>query len=238
MKSMWRLYIVGFLCFVAWPALAAEKIVYVPRVKAARLADGTFDGKSWQKAVRLELNDFWNQTGPGQKTEVLLFNTGQELAFLFRVEDDDIQAKGVVHDTWVHKDDCVELFFGAPWDHLVDALGFEINALGTCADYYYRHDGWFNRKWNPEGVTIVLRRSDAVPLIDSKRKGYTVEVVIPWKVLNEGLMLPETPDKLRANFARWNYFGTGRKFLVWNNSQLPQPGAHYPDHFGWLIFMP
>lgn len=212
--------------------------VVVPKTDAVIVSDGKLDEAAWGAAARITLADFWGQTShPVEPTEVLLIRTASALHIAFLAVDREILATRTERDDRTHRDDCVEIFLARPRETNGDALAMEINALGTVADYYYRHSGWLNYGWEPPSVRVVAQRSARVPLFrSSPAPGYVVEVEIPWAELLYALPEREIPERLRANFARWNYGADGRVFTIWSDPAVSRPHPLIPDRFGWLVF--
>lgn len=231
----------AFLLTAVISATAADSRlpeIHVPRFKATLEIDGNLNEACWKKATRIILSDPWHQTGHAfEPTEVLILCTDQALYFAFLAQDTDIRATHTDRDDRTHKDDCVEIFLARPRELLGEALGLEINALGTVADFYYRHANWLNYGWEPPDVRVSARKEMNFSSGRTvKGSGYCVEVEIPWKELLYALPEREIPDKLRANFARWDYGKNGRIFSIWSDPQLSQCSPYRLEQFGWLLF--
>ncbi len=182
-----------------------------------------------------------------QRTRVSLLHDGTKLYLAFDCEDRDILAVRTAKEDQTFRDDCIEIMLGAPIERLADAACLEINALGTLADYYYRHADWINYRFVSQAEIAVSR----VPLTEWKGmggQGYRVEVAIPFAVLQPVMNLfPEEgsagapghpPAKLRANFARWDRNGAkagGDRFTIWADPRFPFPHPHRPERYGWLV---
>lgn len=236
LTRLWSLALVASAIGHAAPASDLSE-VRVPLTDGAIITDGKLDETAWAGAARLTLTDFWAQAPhPLEPTEVLLLRTGKALHIAFLAADRQILATRTDRDDRTHRDDCVEIFLARPRETNGEALALEINALGTVADYYYRHAGWINFGWEPPLVRIVSQRNPQVPLTQaSPAPGFIVEVEIPWSELLYALPEKEIPSRLRANFARWNYGRTGRMFTIWSNPRFSRPHPLMPDRFGWLI---
>ncbi|MDF3058249.1 MAG: hypothetical protein K0R17_2464 [Rariglobus sp.] len=238
--SLTRLVLLGFSSALFAHAVPAGDLpeIRVPRTDAVIVADGKLDEAAWTGAARLTLGDFWAQTShPLETTEVLLLRTSKALHIAFIAADREILATRTDRDDRTHRDDCVEIFLARPRETNGDALALEINALGTTADYYYRHAGWINFGWEPSVVRITSQRNPQVPLTPpAPAPGFIVEVEIPWPELLYALPEKEVPPRLRANFARWNYGRGGRIFTIWSDPRSSRPTPLVPDRFGWLIF--
>lgn len=212
--------------------------IRVPLAEGSLVTDGSLDESAWSSAARLTLNDPWKQKGhPLEPTEVLLLRTKDALHIAFLAADREILATRTERDDRTHRDDCVEIFLTRARETNGEALGMEINALGTVADFYYRHAGWYNHGWQPSITRIVSRREDRLPLkLTPAASGYIVEIEIPWKELYYALPEKDEITRLRANFARWNYGKEGRIMTTWVDPKLATPKPLLPDRFGWLVF--
>ncbi|MDR1283068.1 MAG: carbohydrate-binding family 9-like protein [Opitutaceae bacterium] len=224
--------------------------VSVPKVTQAVSLDGKGGDPAWNKAVKIELGDFWSKpdTIKTQATQVSLLHDGEKLYIAFDCADVDIQATRQEHDGQTFRDDCVEIFLGAPIERLADAACLEINALGTVADYYYRHADWINYRFESRARIAVSRtRFDGD---DGKEMtGYRVEVGIEFSaflpVLNffageeaSSLSTGNMPVRIRANFARWDRGqrdAGGERFSIWSDPLFPFAHPHRPERYGWLV---
>ncbi len=169
---------------------------------------------------------------------------GLALYIAFDCEDAEVLARCKDHDGQTFRDDCVELFFGAPAERLSDTACFEINALGTLADYYYRHTDWINYRFE-SGAVIVASALSA----GDEDSGYRVEIKIPlaslaplmsfFQVGHEKLPPGATAgNSLRANFARWDRSSpdAGKdRFSIWTHPGYSFPHPHRPEAYGWLV---
>lgn len=224
--------------------------VRVPKVSVPPKLDGKGGDPAWRGAARVELRDFWMKPDavPAQATRVSLLHDGKTLYLAFDCEDADIRATCADHDGQTFRDDCVEIFLGAPIERLADAACLEINALGTVADYYYRHADWINYRFESKARIAVSRtRFDGD---DGKEMtGYRVEVGIEFSaflpVLNffpgeeaSSLSMGNMPVRIRANFARWDRGqrdAGGERFSIWSDPLFPFAHPHRPERYGWLI---
>lgn len=224
------------------PVLKADEsdlpTVNVPRVEEPITVDGELSEPGWKKAARVTLSDPWKQTGHVlDPTEVLILSTEKGVYFAFLANDDEILAARTMRDDRTHRDDCVEVFLAKNRESPGDALGMEINAIGTVADFYYRHAGWFNHGWEPTLLKVAIKKEKSFPLGEkAKGPGFVTEIGLDWSELLYALPEKQVPAKLRANFARWNYGSNGRIFSIWSDPHLSKPGPYRLDDFGYLIF--
>ncbi|AHF91354.1 protein of unknown function (DUF1083) [Opitutaceae bacterium TAV1] len=232
---------------------AALPEIVVPKVATVVVLDGKGGDPAWERAVRIDLRDFWQPTQgaePAARTRVSLLHDGETFYLAFDCEDDDIRATCADHDGQTFRDDCVELFFGADDPRGAFVACLEINAIGTVADYYYQHADWINYRFESRARVEVSRS----PHLDGKGKGYRVEVAVPFVALQPivSLFVGEergsamrrggAPERLRANFARWDRgraeAGKKDRFTIWSDPQFHQPHPHRPERMGWLRFEP
>ncbi|MDR1283213.1 MAG: carbohydrate-binding family 9-like protein [Opitutaceae bacterium] len=221
--------------------------IRVPQVHLPVKIDGRAGDPVWSRAASITLHDFWGKTDtpPARRTRVLLLHDNEKLYLAFDCEDHDILAMRTAKDDQTFRDDCVEIMLGAPVERLADAACLEINALGTLAAFWYRHADWINYRFDPK-VEIAVSRAPVTWGPDVP--GYRVELAIPLAPLYPvvGLFTGEGasgavdrfPEKLRANFARWDRNGSaagGDRFTIWSNPQFPFPHPHRPERYGWLL---
>lgn len=181
-------------------------------------------------------------------TLVALLHDGEKLYLAFDCEDADVNASCTDHDGQTFRDDCVEIFLGAPLERLADTACLEINALGTLADYYYRHADWINYRFESKAEIKVSRSPNYKG--EREQAGYRVEVAIAFSAIRA--LLSQFPEedaasfvegeqrilKLRANFARWDRGqrgAGGERFSIWSNPLFSFPHPHSPDRYGWLL---
>lgn len=234
MKAWW----IFFACVAAGRGseAAPPPTLNVPRVEQAVILDGQGGDPAWSRAVRVELRDFWSEPDkpPAARTCVSLLHDGETLYVAFDCEDADVRASRREHDDQTFRDDCVEIFFGAAEERLADTVGIEINALGTVADYFYRHADWINYRYE-SGARVAVSRK---PRLDGV-SGYRVEVAVSLGRLEAALVRMDAKSgkarRLRTNFARWDRGAGGDRFSIWSDTLYPFPHPHRPERYGWLM---
>jgi len=234
--------------FLSLPAPAEERPpvqqpvpeIHVPAHPGPIAIDGDLDEPAWKEAASLDLTDFWRQTTARlEPTRVLLVNTPECLAIAFLAADSCILTQPRERDGETWRDDTVEVFLGRPASRLRASLGLEINASGSISDFRYTHPDGFDRAWKATGTTYAIRYAEALPL-PGHPAGWILEMSLPWTLLIRELSLSPHPDKIRANFARWDHGSAKGEqiFSIWSDSGLPDPKPHQPDRYGWLLFHP
>lgn len=220
--------------------------IRVPKVEAPARIDGSGRDPVWSQATAVELRDFLGETqsAPAQRTRVSLLHDSERLYVAFDCEDRNVRAFRTAKEDQTFRDDCIEILLGAPIERLADAACLEINALGTLADYYYRHADWINYRFDSKAEIAVSHAPVHYEV------GYRIEVAIPFAVLQPVLALfpmegpvgtlSGPPGKLRANFARWDRNGGegDDRFTIWSDPLFPFPHPHRPERYGWLILEP
>lgn len=155
--------------------------------------DGRLDDDAWSLAP--VTGGFWvtrQQRWPEEPTEVLVLTDSDALYFAFRVYDskpDQIRAVETVRDRELGFDDQVFVEIDTYMDHESVSV-FSVNALGTQSDSFA---GGRARKisWKGDWHAATARTRD----------GWTVEMAIPYEILN---YRPEV-EEFAVNFGRYHY---------------------------------
>ncbi|AHF91238.1 hypothetical protein OPIT5_14475 [Opitutaceae bacterium TAV5] len=256
LRVPWRIIPIFLAVLAALPASAGPASprfaaplpeITVPRATKSPILDGLGTDPAWSRATHIELHGYWSApTQPSaSRTRVSLLHDGQFLYIAFDCEDRDIIFTRTAHDDQTFRDDCVEIFIGAPDERLSDTACLEINAIGTLADYYYRHADWINLRYESHARVVASRQPAFSDLASDKHPlpGYRLEIAIPFRSLVSIVTLldknpgPPLPGRLRANFARWDRASTPSapaRFTIWSDPQFSMPHPHRPDRYGWL----
>lgn len=219
--------------------------INIPLVSAIQLQiDARLSEPVWMtQAARLTLSDYWGQKShPIEPTEVLLLDTGNSLVIAFLSEDSYIRVDpSRKHDGETFRDDCVEIFFSRPEQNPEESIGFEVNPNGVYSDLRVWSVERLDDTWNAApDIRVATARVDSLRPWSkvATGAGWIMQMEIPWEVIRAGLGLPSPsrPNKIRANFARWNHAAKGWGiFTIWSDSGLPFPKPHAPARTGWLL---
>lgn len=233
------------------PAAAATEIpvLRVPRVSEGAIKiDGFVNEAAWASAPVLRLQSFWPTRLTSEQTQVRVLHTGRAILVSFVCEDAQIVSAHSARDDHTFRDDCAEIFFGAPLPNpLRESLNIEVNPGGFWADVLFRYPNWLNYDWNPEGIAVATQRTQT---------GWSMELSVPFEdiaavtqIRGYGDVFPESmqdfrnarellgtspPARLRANFARWHR--PENAMTIWQDPVRPTPHPLEPDRYAWLEF--
>jgi hypothetical protein len=211
----------------------------VKRAAGALVIDGKLDDSAWKSANTLTLGFFWDQqSGAKQKTVARALWDDQYLYVSFDCEDTDIVAHFDKHDDPTYRDDAVE-FFVNPNPEMNNYIGMEMNARAVLFDYLYVFPKPFLKRYDLVGVQLATVMRGTLNARNDKDEGWSLEVAIPWENFQDlAKKSPPEPGSIwRANFNRWDGVEPNRRFSLWSDSGLTQPGPHFPARFGELVFV-
>lgn len=180
------------------------------------IIDGKLDELIWQKTP--VTNDFVDIQGdlkplPPYQTNVKMLWDDEYFYFGAFMEEPHIWGKLRKRDTVIYYDNDFEIFLDPDGDthHYFE---FEINALNTVWDllllHPYREDNWKKvlNNWDIKGIKSAVFINGTLNNATDLDSFWTVEVAIPWKVLNEMTppnYLPKEGVQWRVNFSRVNW---------------------------------
>ncbi|MCL7959243.1 MAG: carbohydrate-binding family 9-like protein [marine benthic group bacterium] len=227
---------------VPQPAIDWRPEVYAaPRAADAPVIDGALDDPAWQKAPWTA--DFVDIQGgsmptPRYRTRArLLWN--EEYLFIGAVMDEPhVWGTLTERDAVIYHDNDFEVFIDPDADtHLYYEL--EINALDTVWDLMlikpYRDGGPAIDAWDIQGLRTGVEVDGTLNDPTDEDRGWSVEIAIPWTVLEEaaGRPVPPAPgDRWRFNFSRvqWRSEIVDGKYV-----KLADPGTGEPlDEDNWV----
>lgn len=203
--------------------------------------DGKLDEPAWQQASWT--NDFVDIEGdqkpkPHYRTRAKMLWDNEYFYVAAEIEEPHIWATYDQRDMIIFHENDFEVFIDPDGDtHQYYEL--EINALGTVWDLLlikpYRDGGPPIDAWDIAGLKKGIQINGTLndPLdID---KGWTVELAMPWNILNEAAKYgrkPEVGDTWRVNFSRvnWRTAVEGGKYAKEIN---PETGKSYPE-YNWV----
>jgi len=223
--------------------------------------DGILDEEAWSKAPWT--NFFRDIEGskkpePWFKTHAKVLWDDTNIYFAAELEEPHVWAKLRQRDTIIFIDNDFEIFIDPDGDtHTYYEL--EVNAFGTPWDLLllkpYRDGGQAVFGWDIDGLKVGTHIDGTINNPSDKDKGWTIEIVIPLKVMREctiGGQLPNPGDQWRLGFSRveWRTHvengaykkdinpATGRPFPEENWIWSPQGriNMHMPEMWGYLQF--
>lgn len=217
--------------------------------------DGKLDDESWQEAV---WTDFFldiegdSQPKPYFQTRVKMLWDNDYFYFGCEMEETHIWAKLKKRDSVIFYDNDFEIFIDPNGD-THNYYEFEMNAFNTVWDLFlskpYRDPGCeVLDSWDIQGLKSAVNIKGTLNDPTDIDQGWSVEVAIPWKVLEEcaSSCPPTQGDQWRVNFSRveWeteiidgNYEkieGNREHNWVWSPQGLIN--MHYPEMWGFVQF--
>jgi hypothetical protein len=231
------------------------------RAPAAPEIDGRIEDAVWASAAWSE--DFIDIEGdsrprPRLRTRLKMLWDDEYLYVAAELEEPHVWGMLTQRDAVIFHDDDFEVFIDPDGDtHQYYEL--EINALGTVWDLFlvkpYRDGGPAIDAWDIAGLRSAVHVDGTVNDGSDTDAGWTVELAIPWAVLEEaaaGGQPPVVGDTWRINFSRvdWDVEPgpggytkvtdprTGRPLPEHNWVWSPQGAIdmHRPEHWGYLQF--
>lgn len=219
--------------------------------------DGRLTEASWQRAQSTPNFFVFNEV-PSQiyRTYAKLLWDDTNLYIAFNCADPDVRATRKQRDDDIFNEDCVEFFlmeqyYGAKYNHFME---YEVNPYGTRFDAY--NLGVFQGvlDWDSRGWKSAVHVNGTLNNNRDTDKGWTVEMVIPFRdfyatvFLNEKRAIennnkptrpwrPVAGERWRFNLYRLKYTATGAKYFAWSPTHLyPNMGFHEIERFGNLLF--
>ena len=174
------------------------------------------------------------------------------------LEEPDVWATLTERDAVIYHDNDFEIFIDPDGD-THEYYELEINALGTEWDLLlvrpYRDGGPAIDSWDIRGLETAVFVDGTVNDPADRDSGWTVEIALPWSVLEEAARRPAPPadgDQWRVNFSRvqWRVEVSDGKYFklddnppgrtrpednwVWSPQGLIN--MHYPEMWGIVQF--
>ena len=223
--------------------------------------DGKLDEPVWQKAEWTDA--FVDIEGdlkpkPQYRTRAKMLWDDVYFYFAAELEEPDVWAKLTERDAVIFYDNDFEIFIDPDGD-THEYYEFEMNAFNTVWDLLlikpYRDGGPAVNAWDIQGLKTGVFVDGTINQPGDTDRGWTVEVAMPWKVLNECAHKdapPKNGDQWRVNFSRvqWQVEvkdgayhkvinpATGKPFPEDNWVWSPQGliNMHYPEMWGFVQF--
>jgi hypothetical protein len=245
------------------PAIDWLPEVYgAPRASGDPVIDGSLDDPAWQSAPWT--NDFVDIQGgampsPRHRTRARILWDDEYLYVGAEMEEPHVWGTLTERDAVIYHDNDFEVFIDPDADtHQYYEL--EINALDTVWDLMllrpYRDGGPAIDAWDIRGLRTGVAVDGTLNDPLDEDRGWSVEIAIPWDVLQEAAGRPVPPkagDRWRVNFSRVQWRAIveeGRyakvtasetgEFLdednwVWSPQGLI--AMHYPEMWGIVEFV-
>jgi hypothetical protein len=232
-------WVLSYGCVAYTKDAPARPRYEVLRTEESIAIDGEVLEREWRAAsAPMELVFPWeSQTGAKQATRVRLLWDDQYLYAAYECDDTEVAARFTDRDSWVYRDDTVELFLNVKPAQTAMYYCLEVNARGTLMDYVCVDAQYYLRRFNLDGVQIAVKIDGTLNTPGDIDRGWSLELAVPW--FNFQDMVKEAPQPgtvYSANLNRWDGVEPNRRLSVWADSRLSWPHPHAPVHFGELFF--
>ncbi|HPG38893.1 MAG TPA: carbohydrate-binding family 9-like protein [bacterium] len=243
------------------------QIAFAPRHYICYHTGGelTIDGKlaetDWQNAAWSE--DFVDIEGslkpaPWFRTRMKMLWDDKNLYIAADLQETDVWATLKKRDSIIFIDNDFEVFIDPDGDthHYYE---LEVNAFGTEWDLFlnkpYRDGAKAMFYWDIDSLQTRINVQGTINQPGDKDYGWTVELAIPWKVLQEFAAKPGSPEhgeQWRMNFSRveWRTDAVNGKYIKIVNPATGKPypeenwvwspqgiiNMHYPELWGFVQF--
>ncbi len=223
--------------------------------------DGRMDETAWRAAFWTdEFVDIEGDRRPSPRfsTRVKILWDDEYFYVAAEMEEPHVWAKLTERDAVIFYDNDFEVFIDPDGD-THEYYELEVNAFGTEWDLLltkpYRDGGTAIDSWDIQGLRTGIDVRGTLNDPTDTDEGWTVELAIPWSVLEEcahGPTPPEDGDQWRVNFSRVEWHtetvdgsyvkltdpGTGRPLPENNWVWSPQGliNMHYPERWGFVQF--
>lgn len=223
--------------------------------------DGVISNEEWSKA---EWSDWFRdiegegKADPRFKTRMKMLWDQNYLYVAAELEEPHVWAKITQRDEVIFYDNDFEVFID-PDDDTHGYYELEVNAFGTAWDLLlpqpYRDGGPAIDSWDIQGLMVGTDIRGTINNPNDIDEGWTVEIAIPFSVLEEyapGGEMPDIGDQWRINFSRveWKVEvkdgvyeklinpETGKSYPEDNWVWSPQGyiNMHMPEHWGYVRF--
>lgn len=203
--------------------------------------DGVLDEPAWQQAPWT--HDFVDIEGdkkpkPHFRTRAKMLWDSEYFYVAAEIEEPHIWATYDQKDMVIFHENDFEVFIDPDGDtHQYYEL--EINALGTVWDLMlikpYRDGAPAIDAWDIAGLKKGIRINGTLNDPSDIDKGWTVELAMPWNILNEAArngQKPKVGDSWRVNFSRVNWRTEARNGAYIKQTN-PETGKPYPE-YNWV----
>lgn len=223
--------------------------------------NGRIEEPAWRAAPWTdEFVDIEGDRGPSPRfsTRVKMLWDDEYFYVAAEMEEPDVWARLTERDAVIFHDNDFEVFIDPDGD-THEYYELEINALGTEWDLLltkpYRDDGTAIDSWDIQGLRTGIWIEGTLNDPGDTDAGWSVELAIPWAVLEECAHKPAPPedgDQWRVNFSRVEWKTevvddgyvkllnpeSGRPLLEDNWVWSPQGliNMHYPEKWGFVQF--
>ena len=252
-KSLAAVSLMGFVCAAGAPP-DLPKHYECRRARAPLRIDGHLDKAEWQD---VQWSDWFvdiqgeSLPKPRFKTRMKLLWDPQYLYVGAELEEPDVWATLVEHDSVIYHDNDFEVFLN-PTNDGKKYFEFEINALNTGWDLFlpkpYNQNGQADNSWEIPGLKTAVWIDGTLNHPGDKDRGWTVEMAFPWTAFTgrSGKGRPAVGESWRINFSRveWRVKVVDGKYeklpglednWVWSPQAVIN--MHVPEKWGIVHFV-
>ncbi len=217
--------------------------------------DGKLDDEAWAAAPWCDsFVDIMGSTKPKPrfKTRMKMLWDDENLYIAAELEEPHVWATLTKHDSMIFQDNAFEVFIN-PDGNNHNYAELELNALNTTWDLFltkpYRDRGKALSAWEILGLKTAVHIDGTINDPSDKDRGWTLEIVWPWKGLKEIANVPVPPrdnDRWRMNFSRmeWQMKIADGKYQkigkepddIWVWSPQGVFDIHRPENWGYVQF--
>lgn len=187
----------------------------------------------WKKAHPVHLERYWSGevAPPPRHASVRMLWSTRALYVRFvchqqepLIVSENAQTEKKTMGLW-NRDVC-EVFLAPNPDSLNRYFEFEAAPNGEWLDVAI--------SWKPEGRESDWNFQSHITTATHIVAGWTIVALrIPW---TEQIPEPRKGDRWRVNLFRCVGKDPNRGYVAWHPTNLPEPGFHLPEVFGWLLF--
>lgn len=214
------------------------------RTSSSIRIDGNLDDAAWQKAAwSTDFVDIEGSARPKPRfhTRVKMLWDDQYLYIAAELEEPDVKATLVQHDSVIFHDNDFEVFL-KPLPATPSYYEFEMNALNTGWDLYldkpYKLGGKADNSWDIAGLKTAVAIQGTLNKSADTDRGWTLEIAYPLSAFRPRQDVPQPHDgtEWRINFSRveWKVGQPKEDNWVWSPQGLID--MHVPEHWGHLYF--
>lgn len=224
------------------PLSAAGQPVYECHRATGKIKiDGRVSEKEWAAAV--PCTGFKDIRGDGYAapkylTTMRMLWDDDNLYVSAVLEEPDVKAQVSLRDDIVYHDNDFEVFLN-PYNDTKLYYELEINALGTVMDLLmdkpYSVGGTYIMTWDFPGLKTAVKVQGSLNRSSDTDKGWSVEIMIPFKGLSRGGADPLGNREWRANFSRVEWLTKPEENWVWAPTGIVD--IHHPDKWGIIRFV-
>ncbi|MEL7832672.1 carbohydrate-binding family 9-like protein [Fodinibius sp. Rm-B-1B1-1] len=216
--------------------------------------DGRLEEHSWKKVNWTDsFLDIEGETAeqPRYDTKVKMLWDDQYFYIAANIEEPNLWATLDERDAIIFHENNFEVFIDPDGD-THNYYEFEVNALGTYWDLMltkpYRDGGKAIDAWDIRDIKVGIDLKGTLNHPSDRDSGWTVELAIPWKALEEAApegRKPKSGEFWRVNFSRveWKIAPQNGEYVKqsdtednWTWSPQGLINMHYPEMWGYVLF--